>query len=348
MSHRAHRRPLGCVPVEAPPDPQDALEVHGVLPAEDMAAVTHLVDAATEADGIRPLSEHVTLHLRYGGEGPDRNILLFAPARDGASDGTRDGGGALVGYAHLDPTDEVAGAAAEVVVHPEHRRHGYGRQLVRAAESLSTDGRLRLWAHGDHPAARALASSLGYREVRRLYQMRRSLNSPLPAAELPDGVELRAFRPGADEERWLALNARAFRDHPEQGAWTMRDLRSRMREAWFDPEGFLLAEDTGTRDQHGRPALVAFHWTKVHGGDAGDGHGHEPIGEVYVVGVDPERQGHGLGRAVTLAGLRWLRGKGLPQAMLYVEADNAAALAVYRGLGFSHWDTDVMFLRSAV
>jgi mycothiol synthase len=155
-------------------------------------------------------------------------------------------------------------------------------------------------------------------------------------------VRLRTFRPGEDDEAWLEVNAQAFADHPEQGSWTPEDLHARMAESWFDPQGFLLAEEDGP---DGRPELVGFHWTKVHG-DVGDHHGHELLGEVYVVGVRPDQQGRGLGRALTVAGLRYLRGLGLPQAMLYVESDNAPAKAVYSGLGFSHWDTDVMFLRA--
>jgi mycothiol synthase len=242
--------------------------------------------------------------------------------------------------------------------------------LVEAALEAAPGHRLRLWAHGDHPAARALAS-LGFSEARRLEQWRRSLRVPLPDAPLPPGVRLRTFQPGADDEAWLALNAAAFADHPEQGSWTLRDLHARMAEAWFDPQGFLLAE---TEDGE----LAGFHWTKVHGGEhehghgdhAGSsggargaeplvgghprgaeppvgGHGHEAIGEVYVVGVAPSQQGRGLGRALTVAGLRYLRGRGLNEAMLYVEGDNEAARAVYRGLGFTWWDTDVMFLRAS-
>jgi len=301
-----------------------ATRVAGRLPADGVAAVRDLVSAATAADGVAPLSEHVSLHLRYGGEGPDANILRY------------DGAGLLVGYAHVDPTDAVAGSRAELVVHPEHRGRGHGRALVEAALAISPDGRLRLWAHGDRPAARALATSMGFREQRRLEQWDRSLDTPLPAVELPDGVTLRAFRPGADDDAWLALNARAFADHPEQGSWTATDLAARLAEDWFDPEGFLLAQD---RDG----ALVAFHWTKVHGGDGS--HGHDPIGEVYVVGVDPGSQGRGLGRAVTLAGLHRLHEAGLATAMLYVEGDNTAARATYGRLGFTHRDTDVMFLR---
>ena len=82
--------------------------------------------------------------------------------------------------------------------------------------------------------------------------------------------------------------------------------------------------------------IVGFHWTKVHPGD---------IGEVYVVGVDPGAQGGGLGRALTLAGLHHLRKKGLGDTILYVESDNAPAVAVYRRLGFTVAETDVAYQR---
>jgi len=324
------------------------------LEPDAVAEVTALVEAASEADDVGPLSEHVMLHLRHGGDDADRHLLLLVPA--GAAAGGR--AEAIAGYAHLDPTDLVEGASAELVVHPEHRGHGYGRLLVaetlRVADDLAGraggGARLRLWAHGDRPAARALAASMGFEEVRRLLQLRRSLTDPLPPVDLPPGVLLRTFRPGRDDDAWLALNALAFADHPEQGKWTAQDLQARMAESWFDAEGFLVAELPA---QGGR--MVGFHWTKVHGGDghaadagavAGGGaaaHGHDPIGEVYVVGVDPAAQGGGLGRALTLAGLHRLRAQGLRQAMLYVEADNAPALAVYQRLGFTRWDVDVMF-----
>lgn len=297
------------------------LEVFPALPAPLVDAVLRLVDTATEQDGVRPLSEHVILRLKPGGECRDRHLLLLD-------------GDEVIGYSHLDPTDTVAGAVAELVVHPAHRHRGLGRRLVTAAVTEAPDDRLRLWAHGDLPAARALASSLGLREGRRLEQWRRSLASPLPPVELPDGVTLRTFRPGEDDEAWLEVNARAFAGHPEQGRWTTKDLRTRMHEPWFDPQGFLLADADGR--------LAGFHWTKVHDTDQ---RGHEPIGEVYVVGVDPGWQGRRLGRALTVAGLARLQASGLPQAMLYVESDNAPAKATYRSLGFIPWNTDVMFSR---
>lgn len=292
------------------------------LAPDDVEAVTALVAAAVAEDGRHPLSEHTELHLRRGGEEPGRHVV--ARSQDGD----------LVGYAWVDPTDTVAGTAAELVVHPAWRRRGLGRHLVRAAEAVSPDGRLRLWAHGDHPAAGALAASLGYRRVRSLWLMRRSLDDELPGFAVPEGVVLRSFRPGQDDEEWVAVNAAAFASHPEQGAMTLQDLHARMAEPWFDAAGFLVAEDAGSG------GMLGFHWTKVHG-DA-----HSPIGEVYVVGVSPAAQGRGLGRVLTLAGLHHLRDRGLHEVILYVEADNAAALKVYSGLGFTHADTDVMYARA--
>jgi mycothiol synthase len=309
-----------------------------MLTPRQSGQVLALARAAGDADGAFPLSEHVMLHLRHGGDEPAAHLLV-------------EHGGELVGYAHLDTTDRVEGPSAELVVHPMARRRGLGRSLVTEATAAATEadpaGRLRLWAHGDHPSATALALSLGFSRSRVLLQMRRSLFAPVPAPVLPDSVVLRPFRRGEDEQDWLRVNVLAFADHPDQGRWTLRDLRIRMAEPWFDPAGFLLADRGGE--------LLGFHWTKVHGdqhtylpaGDPGPDsrHDHDPIGEVYVLGVAPAAQGMRLGSALTLAGLRHLRGQGLAQAMLYVEESNTAALALYRGLDFARWSTDVCFRR---
>ncbi|HET7902449.1 MAG TPA: mycothiol synthase [Candidatus Nanopelagicales bacterium] len=330
-------------------------EVRRRLDDAEVDAVSQLVDRVTAADGINPLSEHVVLHLRYGGDSDVRHVLAHAGDR-------------LVGYAHLDVTDQVAGSSAEVAVDPAYRRQGVGQGLVRRAQAESPDGRLRLWSHGEESGAAPLAASLGFRRSRTLFQMRRSLLSALPEPMWADGVRLRSFLPGLDDDEWVALNARAFVDLPDQGSWTVDDLRLRMREPWFDPEGFLVAVEDGPEGER----MLGFHWTKVHGADhhhvhehgadelgghhhhgdepahehqpVGSGHhAHEPIGEVYVVGVDPSQQGRGLGRALTLAGLQHLRTRGLPDAMLYVDALNTSAIALYESLGFTRWDTDVEF-----
>ncbi|GLX95867.1 mycothiol synthase [Herbidospora sp. NBRC 101105] len=294
------------------------VEIRERLDDDTVAEVRRLVQAATDADGVRPLNEHVMLHLRYGGDPGAKTALLYVS-------------GILSGFAHVDPTDTVEGPSGELVIDPAARRRGYGRMLLDAI-LMETGGRLRLWAHGDHPGAGRLAASSGFQRVRSLWQMRRSLFAPFPAARVPEGVRITTFETGRDEKEWVALNARAFAHHPEQGAWTVEDVRRREQEPWFDPAGFFLAFRDGT--------MTGYHWTKVHGDG---GHGHEPIGEVYVVGVDPAEQGSGLGKALTLTGLAHLRSLGLSQVMLYVDEENRAAIRLYEGLGFSRWDVDVMY-----
>jgi mycothiol synthase len=300
------------------------------LDADEVHQVTALVDAVTAHDGVRPLSEHVMLHLRYGGDTPARNFLV----RDAKT---------LVGYAHLDTTDAVEGASAELTVHPDHRGNGHGRQLVDAlVDQIGADQRLRLWSHGAHAGAAHLARSMGFKRERVLWQMRRSLFAPVPEPDWPEDVTVRTFVVGQDEDAWLDVNNRAFAEHPDQGTWTLDDLRMREQEPWFDANGFFLTERDGK--------LVGFHWTKVHGAQGTDhdhthDHAHEPIGEVYVVGVDPSMQGKRLGPALTLRGLQHLRSLGLSQVMLYVDEANTNAIRTYERLGFAKWDVDVCFLQ---
>jgi len=300
----------------------------GPLTSERAGQVLALAAAATAADGVAPLSEDVLLQVRHGSRPLAVDVVLAADGDD------------LLGYAHLDgPDDEAQGGdmSGELVVHPARRRQGHGATLLAGLLAGASGHGVRLWAHGDRPGAEALAAKTGFTRIRALLQLRMPL-AKAPAADpaFPDGVTVRPFAPGADEAAWLAVNHRAFAHHPEQGSWTMDDLRLREQEPWFDPNGFFLAERDGR--------LVGFHWTKVHPPGAGAG---APIGEVYVVGVDPGEQGGGLGKALTMTGLAHLRRLGLAEVMLYVDEDNTAAVKMYTGLGFELWSTDVMYRRAA-
>ncbi|EIF00999.1 mycothiol synthase [Saccharomonospora glauca] len=247
---------------------------------------------------------------------------------------------ALAAYAHLDQRGDAFGRqVAELIVHPAHRRRGHGAAALEEVLRRSS-GPLRVWSHGDHPAAARLAERFGLSRARELLVMgATAAEHEWPEPALPDGVRLRTFVPGRDERAVIEVNARAFDWHPEQSAFDIAALREAQRESWFDPEGFFLAENADGR-------VIGFHWTKVHPANP-HRFGGRPVGEVYVVGVDPDAQGGGLGKALTLAGLRYLRERGPEQVILYVEGDNAPALAVYRKLGFDVVETDVQYERGA-
>jgi mycothiol synthase len=223
----------------------------------------------------------------------------------------------------------------ELVVAREERGRGLGTALV--AQVLGSDGgaapvagtapRLA-WAHGDHPAARALAAHVGWTAVRTLLQLREPLPEVAPDVAVPDGYTLTAFRAGdaGDEADWLALNAAAFAHHPEQGRMTLEDLRARQHETWFSGDDLLLLRD-------GAGTLAGSCWLKVEDG----------VGEFYAVAVRPDLQGRRLGGVLMRAGTARLTGRGLDTAALYVEGDNEPALALYRRSGFTQHAIDVQY-----
>ena len=307
------------------------------LADDEQRQIRELIAVATEHDGVAPVGEQVLREL--------------AGSRAGHLVAGDDG--VVLGYLNLSAPADGTAPMAELVVAPHARRRGVGAAMARAALA-ETEGRNRFWAHGTLPAARATAAALGLVAVRELLQMRRSLRGLSdPAVQrgsteeggsrdrrmkpsIPAAVSIRSYAGPSDDAELLRVNNAAFAWHPEQGGWTPADLAERRAEAWFDPHGLFLAFD----ETDGR-TLLGFHWTKIHPGDP------DPIGEVYVVGVDPAAQGRGLGRALTEVGLvhlaERLAGVGSPTVLLYVEADNTAALRTYQQLGFTVHSVDTAY-----
>lgn len=278
-----------------------ALEVHKHLPKGVRADVRSLAADVEERDGAPPLSDQALLQLDQR-----RPALLHIVATAGSD---------LAGYAQVD------GSAAEVL-----DGHQASAVLLAEAEARASTG-LLVWSHGERSPVGPAAEARGYVRVRVMWQLRRPLADLPSARPLPEGVQIRPFEPGRDEDAWLAVNAAAFADHPEQGKWTRRDIEAREREPWFDPAGFLLAE---TRSRE----LLGYHWTKVH---------PDGLGEVYVLGVSPTAQGMRLGASLLLAGLAHLAGSGIASVLLYVEESNSAAMHLYETFGFSRHDRDVQY-----
>ncbi|MET4093126.1 mycothiol synthase [Arthrobacter sp. UYCu712] len=313
----------------AHPETWPVLAAKGAAEERLLKDVKALAAAAEESDGNPPLSEQTLVTLRA--DNPEHSVLtlaLYCP--DEKSDPA--GGQDLAGFAVVVEEPDGTGVL-EVAVHPSYRNQGVADRLVGELRSIRGFAGLKAWSHGNHEAAAELAARYGYGPVRELWKMRlTTAAAELPDVGLPEGVTLRGFVPGQDEDAWLAANKAAFAHHAEQGNVTRGDLDARMAEPWFDPAGFLLAVDAGGK-------LLGFHWTKVHPRHGG----HPAIGEVYVVGVTPDAQGTGLGKALTVAGIRHLQHEGLHAVMLYVDADNIPAVALYRRLGFTRWDVDVMY-----
>ena len=213
-----------------------------------------------------------------------------------------------------------------MTVHPDHRDDSVPGLLLDAGIAHARAAHathVSLWVFGADVDADALALGRGLTIERELWQMR----VLLPVAGTPawpDGVTVRPFVPGADDDTWVTVNNASFVADPDQGGWTRATLAGRIAEPWFDADGFLVADDGGR--------MAGFCWTKVHP----PAPPHEPhaLGEIYVIGVDPADQGRGLGRALVVAGLHHLHAHGIDVGMLFVDAANTPAVGLYRALGF--------------
>lgn len=309
--------------------------LRGAPDTPQQRALRQLASAAQDADGAPPFGDQTWVELSKGNATtayawvtPESGDPVLAAAAVVVAGSDQEGA----------ETAEAEPDVLELVVHPDHRGSGIATHLGQAlqeAEELRAEPARpqRAWAHGGHPGAPRLAENFGWKPVRELWVMRLENSVELPQAELAEGVQLRSFQPGVDEQRWLEVNAAAFADHPEQGSLTLEDLEARKAEDWFSAEGFLMAwEPTAAGEE-----LLGFHWTKIPT-DAG-----EHIGEVYVVGVSPTAQGRGLGAALTVAGIDHLRRQGVDAVILYVDAGNTAAVKLYQKLGFEVWKTDTQY-----
>jgi mycothiol synthase len=278
---------------------------------DDLDRLKRLFDDVRAHDHHEALGEHKWLDLVHGGRQGFGGVIAG-----------EEGHAHPVGYAQVSrhPSPEQAQWGLEIVVHPEHRGVGVEVELVSRALRLIAEGgggHVHWWVFQPSEIHDGIAHKLDLRKGRDLLHMRVAL----PVEEkpvLPPGIRIRPFEPGRDEDAWLELNNEAFQHHPEQGAWDLATLKRRMSEPWFDPQDFLLAVDDA--------GLAGSNWTKL---DTKRG-----FGEIYVIAIHPSRQGSGLGRALSLAGLEHMAERGMHTGSLYVDAANDAALGMYRRIGF--------------
>jgi mycothiol synthase len=294
------------------------------LQADQRQQVLDLIQRSAIFDNSPPIAEHILLHLRHGGDKSDSHLVHQVQSK-------------VIGYAHLDQTDLVAGPSVELVVDPDHRSFGIGKQLLSKAVEICGQN-LRLWVHGENEAAAALADSFNFEKIRAVLQMQKQLTNIEKLPEIDPKIIIRSFLPGLDSNDWLSLSNKVFKDHPEQSDWQLSDLNHRLGEEWFDEKGFFIASLNNQ--------IIGSTWTKIHGAlthDHGGSHDHLAIGEIYITAVDPDYSGSGLGRALTITALNYLKYQGLTDAMLYVDFDNTRALKLYNSLGFTESGKDILY-----
>jgi len=311
------------------------LEVMDSFDAPVRLAVRDLLSRHEAAFGWAGLSEERqrVLERTAPHPGSDRLVAVAAHGR-GSTD--------LVGWAQVDGYGDGRTAALELVTVPGPEMADASTELVDAlagaalaAFAARGDGPLRWWVGHATDADDARAARLGFVGDRDLLQLRCPL--PLPArhgGRPTPPVATRAFRVGEDEEAWLVQNNRAFAGHPEQGGWDLDTLLERQAEPWFDPDGFRVLEVDGR--------IAGSCWTKVHRS------ARPPLGEIYVIGVDPDFHGRGWGRALTEDGFAWLAARGIAAGMLYVDAANTAAVALYRSMGMTTHHVDRAYVTGSV
>jgi len=290
------------------------------------AAALGFCDRVAAAHGHSLLSDHLRLELADASASP-----MVVIAREPGTRGDEVVGVAVASAANDSVVLEVATGHLHDEPAPTDLVGDLVTALVRGIRE--TDQRtITWWVRAHDQWADVVARQCGFREDRRLLQMRLDLEPDLVAQLEAVAVETRTFRPGVDDSAWLAVNNRAFAVHGEQGSWDAATLRRRLSAAWFDAEGFRLHEREGR--------LAGFCWTKLHVATAHDG----ALGEIYVIAVDPDFAGQGLGRALTAAGLVSIASRGVREAMLYVDAGNEAAVALYRSLGMEVHHVDRSFV----
>jgi len=269
-----------------------------------------------ERTSVRPLlSDQSRLALQH--PGPDGPLVVTR----------RDPSGRVEAFAQLSQVS--LGWTLDVVASGQSAEDEHVAPLVTEAigllaGSIDADTEVTWWREGDAAEDAGLEGRLGFALQRELLQMRRELPTGIPVT-----IQTRPFVPGIDDGAFLAVNNRAFAAHHEQSNWDPEALHLREAEPWFAPEGFRLHERDGR--------LAGFCWTKIH---------DDGVGEIYVIAVDPDFTGLGLGKQLTLAGLDSLAERGVEHAMLYVDADNHTAVSLYERLGFATAHTSRAYVRA--
>jgi ribosomal protein S18 acetylase RimI-like enzyme len=231
--------------------------------------------------------------------------------------------GAPLGWALLSPNYE----AFDVFAMPGGWASGLTPSMwawaeARMAALVQPNGGQRvctLWV-GEHDAQlRGFLVELGFHQTEYcMIHTEQALVDELEEPSLPAGFHVRGTRGPADAAARATASFAAFRSALLWDRYLQR-YRRFMESPVYTPELDVMVEA-----DDGRVAAFCVAWTDA----------TNRVGLLEPVGVHPDFQRRGLGRAVVQEALRRLMARGMAWACVNFEPDNPAAKALYLGAGF--------------
>ncbi|MGZ8652570.1 MAG: GNAT family N-acetyltransferase [Actinomycetota bacterium] len=270
--------------------------------------------------------------LKYVGESEASRAMLqyewgaasFDMERDTRVIHVDDGG--LAAFAQHTTPDPELRYEAFGPVDPSFEGRGLGSAIIDWTEAqtrsrVGEDSTARLWnsVQANNAGAIALLETYGYAAIRSFWDMTMDLDDSFDAGSVPEGVTIRPVVMEVDGPAASSVLNTAFRSHFGHVEETFEGwLAQQEADDTWDPTLGLLAEVDGT--------IVGFSNNGVIDG----------TGYVFELGVLPEMQGRGIGRALLRHSFAMLAGRGILKGRLGVDTENATgAVELYRSVGLT-------------
>jgi mycothiol synthase len=185
------------------------------------------------------------------------------------------------------------------------------------------------WITNPTPAHERIATEAGWRLERTIFHLAIALDQPPQACATVPTLTTRPFEAARDSDALRSINNRAFEWHPDQHDWTAEEFQRSLAQPWVAPSDILMALDAD-----GNP--IGFCWMKIHNPGV-------PTGEIFLIAIDPDAAGAGLGTQLVCVSLLHILQRGCQRAELWCEASNSRALRLYDKVGFEVIGTEVAY-----
>lgn len=243
--------------------------------------------------------------------------------------------GKIVGFIDIIPEINSRRVILDCLVHPEHRRIGLAEKLLgcathRAKELKAIVARVNI--RQDNIVAKNILTKLGFKIVRQFLELRLSLTE----VRLPDDTHhnyTSCHLQYGEAEKLTRIQNRCFANVWGYNPNTTEEIACRIKMSHRSSEDVVLIYDTDK--------LVGYCWAEINCKEETDNGDRK--GRIYMLGVDPDCRGKGIGRIALLTGLTYLKSKGIRVVELTVDSENEAALALYSSVGFKKWSSSLWY-----